>query len=38
MIRSNSEVLRVDRLRVAYDHPLGVVRAVDDVSFSLRAA
>jgi peptide/nickel transport system ATP-binding protein len=36
MIRSNSEVLRVDRLRVAYDHPLGVVRAVDDVSFSLR--
>ena len=36
MIRSNSEILRVDRLRVAYDHPLGVVRAVDDVSFSLR--
>jgi peptide/nickel transport system ATP-binding protein len=36
MTRSNSEVLRVDRLRVAYDHPLGVVRAVDDVSFSLR--
>ncbi len=23
-------------MRVAYDHPLGVVRAVDDVSFSLR--
>ena len=36
MIRSNSELPRVDRLRVAYDHPLGVVRAVDDVSFSLR--
>jgi peptide/nickel transport system ATP-binding protein len=30
-------VLRVERLRVAYDHPLGAVRAVDDVSFSLRA-
>ncbi len=29
-------VLRVERLRVAYDHPLGPVRAVDDVSFSLR--
>jgi peptide/nickel transport system ATP-binding protein len=35
-MRSNSEVLRVQGLRVAYDHPLGVVRAVDDVSFSLR--
>ena len=32
----NRPVLRVERLRVAYDHPLGVVRAVDDVSFSLR--
>ena len=32
----NAPVLRVERLRVAYDHPLGVVRAVDDVSFSLR--
>jgi len=31
-----SGVLRVERLRVAYDHPLGAVRAVDEVSFSLR--
>jgi peptide/nickel transport system ATP-binding protein len=30
-------ILRVDRLRVAYDHPRGAVRAVDEVSFSLRA-
>jgi peptide/nickel transport system ATP-binding protein len=29
-------VLRVERLRVSYDHPLGTVRAVEDVSFSLR--
>ena len=29
-------VLRVEGLRVSYDHPLGAVRAVDDVSFSLR--
>lgn len=29
-------VLRVEGLRVSYDHPRGVVRAVDDVSFSLR--
>lgn len=29
-------ILRVDRLRVAYDHPLGAVRAVDEVSFALR--
>lgn len=29
-------VLRVEDLRVAYDHPLGAVRAVDEVSFSLR--
>jgi peptide/nickel transport system ATP-binding protein len=28
-------VLRIEGLRVAYDHPRGVVRAVDDVSFSL---
>ena len=33
----NATVLRVEGLRVAYDHPLGAVRAVDDVSFSLRA-
>jgi len=32
----NSTVLRVEGLRVSYDHPLGAVRAVDDVSFSLR--
>ncbi|HVZ08182.1 MAG TPA: ABC transporter ATP-binding protein [Rhodopila sp.] len=32
----NDTILRVDRLRVAYDHPLGAVRAVDEVSFSLR--
>ena len=32
----NAAVLRVERLRVSYDHPLGAVRAVDDVSFSLR--
>jgi peptide/nickel transport system ATP-binding protein len=29
-------VLRVEGLRVSYDHPAGAVRAVDDVSFSLR--
>jgi peptide/nickel transport system ATP-binding protein len=29
-------VLRVERLRVAYDHPLGRVLAVDEVSFFLR--
>ncbi|HET6608516.1 MAG TPA: ABC transporter ATP-binding protein, partial [Rhodopila sp.] len=29
-------ILRVDRLRVAYDHPLGAVHAVDEVSFTLR--
>jgi peptide/nickel transport system ATP-binding protein len=29
-------VLRVEGLRVAYDHPLGAVRAVDEVSFTLR--
>ena len=28
-------VLRVERLRVAFDHPLGKVQAVDDVSFAL---
>src|SRR5215469_14532157 len=32
----SGSVLRVERLRVAYDHPLGPVRAVDEVSFSLR--
>ena len=29
-------VLRVEKLRVAYDHSRGAVRAVDEVSFSLR--
>jgi peptide/nickel transport system ATP-binding protein len=33
----NDTVLRVDGLRVAYQHSRGVVRAVDDVNFSLRA-
>jgi len=32
----SGSILRVERLRVAYDHPLGSVRAVDEVSFSLR--
>jgi oligopeptide/dipeptide ABC transporter ATP-binding protein len=32
-----TEVLRVRGLRVAFDHPLGAVHAVDDVSFTLRA-
>jgi len=32
-----SEVLRVEGLRVAFDHPLGAVQAVDDVSFTLLA-
>lgn len=32
-----SEVLRVQGLRVAFDHPLGLVQAVDEVSFSLQA-
>jgi peptide/nickel transport system ATP-binding protein len=32
----SGSVLRVERLRVVYDHPLGAVRAVDEVSFSLR--
>ena len=32
----NTPVLRVEGLRVAYDHPRGAVRAVDDVSFALR--
>jgi peptide/nickel transport system ATP-binding protein len=32
----NAPVLRVGGLRVAYDHPLGAVRAVDNVSFSLQ--
>lgn len=30
-----SAVLLVEGLRVAFDHPLGLVRAVDDVNFSL---
>jgi len=33
----NAEVLRVEGLCVSYDHPRGAVRAVDDVSFTLRA-
>jgi peptide/nickel transport system ATP-binding protein len=33
---SNIAVLRVEGLHVAYDHPRGAVRAVDDVSFTLR--
>ena len=32
----NTPVLRVEGLRVAYDHARGAVRAVDDVSFALR--
>lgn len=32
----NAALLHVDGLRVSYDHPRGAVRAVDDVSFSLR--
>jgi peptide/nickel transport system ATP-binding protein len=32
----NATVLRVEGLRVSYDHPLGAVRAVDNVSFTLR--
>lgn len=32
----NASILRVEELRVAYDHPLGPVHAVDEVSFSLR--
>src|SRR5580698_6185441 len=32
----NPAVLRVDRLRVAYAHERGAVRAVDEVSFTLR--
>jgi peptide/nickel transport system ATP-binding protein len=33
ILRGN--ILRVERLRVAYDHPRGPVHAVDEVSFSL---
>ena len=33
----NAAMLRVEDLRVSYDHPRGAVRAVDDVSFSLGA-
>jgi peptide/nickel transport system ATP-binding protein len=32
---SETPVLEVEGLRVTYDHPLGPVRAVDDVSFTL---
>jgi peptide/nickel transport system ATP-binding protein len=32
---AHAAILRVSRLGVAFDHPLGLVRAVDDVSFSL---
>ncbi|HEY6440451.1 MAG TPA: ABC transporter ATP-binding protein [Acetobacteraceae bacterium] len=32
----NAALLHVDGLRVSYDHPRGAVRAVDEVSFSLR--
>lgn len=35
-VGEGATLLRVDRLRVAYDHPLGAVQAVDDVSFTLR--
>ena len=34
--RTNAAVLRVEGLRVAYAHERGAVRAVDDVSFTLR--
>lgn len=33
----NGSILRVEELRVSYDHLLGPVRAVDEVSFSLRS-
>jgi len=36
MTLPNARVLRVEELCVAYDHPRGQVRAVDEVSFSLR--
>jgi oligopeptide/dipeptide ABC transporter ATP-binding protein len=32
----STSILRVENLRVVYDHPLGAVRAVDNVSFALR--
>ncbi|HEY6431873.1 MAG TPA: ABC transporter ATP-binding protein [Acetobacteraceae bacterium] len=32
----SAQVLRVEKLDVAYDHPRGAVHAVDQVSFSLR--
>jgi len=32
----NRPVLRVEGLYVAYDHPLGAVKAVDDISFALQ--
>jgi oligopeptide/dipeptide ABC transporter ATP-binding protein len=36
MSATTRAVLRVEGLRVAYDHPRGVVPAVDDVNFALR--
>ena len=37
-IASNAPaILRVEHLRVAFDHPLGAVHAVDDISFTLLA-
>jgi len=35
-VRSEGPVLSVEGLRVSFDHPLGRVQAVDDVSFALR--
>ncbi len=35
-MRSEGPVLSVEGLRVSFDHPLGRVQAVDDVSFALR--
>ena len=37
-IGMSGSILRVERLRVSYDHPLGAVRAVDEVSFCLAPA
>ncbi|HXC92182.1 MAG TPA: ABC transporter ATP-binding protein [Stellaceae bacterium] len=35
-MNAGDRILRVERLRVSYDHPLGPVRAVGEVSFALR--